>query len=66
MKTINIKIKVLRLKLKITQAELALKIGIPQSTISKWENGKREPSINQLITLAKFFKCTTDYLLGLE
>ncbi len=66
MKTINIKIKVLRLKLKITQAELALKISIPQSTISKWENGKREPSINQLITLAKFFKCTTDYLLGLE
>lgn len=66
MKTINIKIKASRLKLKITQAELALKISIPQSTISKWENGKREPSINQLITLAKFFKCTTDYLLGLE
>lgn len=66
MKTINIKIKASRLKLKITQAELALKISIPQSTISKWENGKREPSINQLITLVKFFKCTTDYLLGLE
>ncbi len=66
MKTINIKIKASRLKLKITQAELALKISIPQSTISKWENGKREPGINQLITLAKFFKCTTDYLLGLE
>ena len=66
MKTINIKIKASRLKLKITQAELALKISIPHSTISKWENGKREPSINQLITLAKFFKCTTDYLLGLE
>ena len=50
----------------LTQRQLADLVGVSDKAVSKWENGKREPGINQLITLAKFFKCTTDYLLGLE
>ena len=63
MKTINIKIKASRLKLKITQAELALKISIPQSTISKWENGTSDPSTSNLFALAKLYGISVEELI---
>lgn len=46
--------------------QLALKTGISQSAIAKWELGKTEPTASAIITLAKFFGETTDYILGLE
>ena len=46
--------------------QLALKTGISQSAIAKWELGKTEPTASAIITLANFFNETTDYILGLE
>jgi len=60
------RIKELRLENNLTQDALALKTGISQSAIAKWENGKKSPSIESIVILAKFFKCSSDYLLGLE
>ncbi|MBE7075098.1 MAG: helix-turn-helix transcriptional regulator [Clostridiales bacterium] len=60
------RIKELRLENNLTQDALALKTGISQSAIANWENGKKSPSIESIVILAKFFKCSSDYLLGLE
>ena len=41
-------------------------VSIAKSTISKWENGKAEPSLANARILTKYFNVTLDYLLGLE
>ncbi len=41
-------------------------VSIPVSTISDWLNKKTTPSIENIPSIAIFFKVTTDYLLGLE
>lgn len=59
-------LKSLRIKNNLTQAQLAQKLGITKSVISAYENGIRMPSYDILISIAKVFKVTTDYLLGME
>lgn len=60
------KIKELRKKSKITQAELSDSINIGQSTLANFENGKRTIPIDIIIQLAQFFNVSADYLLGLS
>ena len=48
-----------------TQAEIARYLHIKQNTYSQYENGKRQLPIEYLIALARFYKTSTDYLLGL-
>ena len=57
------KIKEFRQKKKLTQFELALKVGISQSAVAKWENGETIPATKQLIKLAEIFNCTIDELV---
>lgn len=59
-------LKTLRLRDHLTQAQLAQKLGITKSVISAYETGVRLPSYDILIHMAKIFKVSTDYLLGLE
>ncbi len=40
--------------------------GIPRTSISNWLNGRRTVQIEPLVTLALYFKVSTDYLLGIE
>ena len=58
------RIKELRTQKNMSQMDLALATGISQSAIAKWELGKTEPTATAIITLAKFFDESTDYLLG--
>ncbi|CAM3505626.1 DNA-binding helix-turn-helix protein [Streptococcus pluranimalium] len=58
------RLKELRKKHGLTQKEIAKLIGISQSSYSNWENGNREPSLENVVRLAKLFGVTTDYLLG--
>lgn len=60
------KIKELRKKSKITQAELSDSINIGQSTLANFENGKRTIPVDIVIQLAQYFNVSTDYLLGLS
>lgn len=46
--------------------QLAEKINIDHSAISKFLNAERLPSATTLVKLADCFNCTTDYLLGLS
>ena len=59
-------LKELRLKYKMTQKELADKIGVTKSVISYYELQERSPSPEVLIKLSGIFHVTTDYLLGIE
>ena len=49
---------------KITQKFLASQIGTTNHNIEKWENGKAEPSIENLQKLADYFHITVDELVG--
>ena len=56
----------LRLEKELGQVELAKAIGVSKGVISLWENGLREPNMNSLIMLAKFFNITIDELVELN
>ena len=60
------KLKTLRLQKGLTQEELAHQIGMTKSVISAYETGIRMPSHETLILLARIFKVSTDYLLGMD
>lgn len=60
------RLKTLRTKSNLTQAQLAQKLGVTKSVISAYENNLRMPSYDILISISRVFKVTTDYLLGVE
>ena len=60
------RLKNLRIQNKLTQDELAKKIGVTKSVISAYENDLRLPSFSTLISISKVFSVTTDFLLGIE
>lgn len=55
-----------RVRLKLSQKEVAITIGVSASVISNYESGERTPSVESLMALANLYRCSTDYLLGLE
>lgn len=60
----SVRLKELRLKKGLTQTELGEKVGVKQNTFTNWENGKREPSFENLVKLADFFGVSLDWLFG--
>lgn len=60
------RVKTLRKKNNYTQSQLAERLGVTKSVISAYETGLRMPSYDILISLARVFKVSTDFLLGLE
>ena len=60
------KLRNLRLKSKLSQKEVAKRLGISASIVSAYETGERTPSVEILLALASLYKCSSDYLLGLE
>lgn len=51
------KLKLLRKQHHLTQQELAEKLSVVRLTITDWERGKKEPSIQTLIKIANIFNC---------
>ena len=64
--SIGMKIRELRSEVNMSQEELAKACNVKQSCVSKWERGTTFPPVDIIVTLAKLFKVTSDYLLGLE
>ncbi len=58
------RIKKLREDKRMTQTELAKKLGITRSSVNAWEMGISVPSTQYVVELAGIFKISTDYLLG--
>ena len=59
-------LKELRLAYGLSQAELGEKLGFCNQTISFWENGSREPNLDSLVAISKFFNEPIDNLLGIN
>jgi len=59
------KIKELRQKLKLSQYEVANKLGMPQTTFHYYEVGRNEPNIETLIKIADFFISASPLLAAL-
>ena len=59
-------LKQLRTESKLTQQQLAERIGVTKSVISFYEQQERSPSPEVLIKLSAIFHVSTDYLLGIE
>lgn len=60
------KLKALRTSQKLTQQQLADRIGVSKSVVSYYESGDRYPSYDVLIGVAHVFHTTTDYLLDIK
>ena len=59
------RLKELRFR-KLTQIDVANAVGVSFGIISKWENSKRQPTLENTKALCLFFNISSDYLLGLE
>ena len=59
----NKKLKEARRSAKITQAELADRIGVHRSTVANYELGRRKPSLTELKEIAKVLHVDVNYIL---
>ena len=59
----NEKLQELRKSKGLTQEELAEKLFVSRTAISKWESGRGYPSIDSLKEIARFFSVTIDDLI---
>jgi transcriptional regulator with XRE-family HTH domain len=60
------KLKTLRNNQKLTQQQLADRLGVAKSIVSYYESGNRYPSYDVLVKIARIFHVSTDYLLDVE
>lgn len=58
------RLKEIRKECKLTQKQVAAKLGITESTYCGYETGKRQPDLQRVSELAKIFHVSVDYLLG--
>ena len=61
---LNEKIYYYRKKAKLSQEELAARVGVSRQAVSKWELGDATPELDKLVALARAFGVTTDELLS--
>ncbi len=63
--TIGERLRGLREDMDLNQTQLGASVNMTQRKISYIECGKCEPSVGDIIAFCKFFKVSSDYLLGL-
>lgn len=54
----------LRKELRLSQEEVAEKLKVSRQTISNWENGSAQPTIDKAVELANLFDVSLDELVG--
>lgn len=62
----TLRIKEYREEMRLTQKELAEKIGNVQRNVSNWENGASEPDCETILKLSALFDISIDELFGRE
>ena len=60
------RLKELRRKRKLSQLGFSNRFNVGYNTISQWETGKREPGLDIIVSIARYFNISLDYLLGLS
>ena len=59
-------LKKIRNKRHLNQQKIALDLNVSREAISYYENGKRNPDIQMLISLSNYFNVSIDYLINGE
>lgn len=59
------RIRDMRVDNSLSQTKIAEILGTTQQQYSKWERGEQEIPVHHLITLAKLYKVSIDYLVGI-
>lgn len=54
----------LRKQKKLSQEELAYKLGVSRQAVSKWESGAAFPETEKMLSLCKIFDCSLDELMN--
>jgi transcriptional regulator with XRE-family HTH domain len=62
MREMGIRLRWVREALEFTQTEMAERVGVHQTSWSKWENGTRWPDMYEMPRLAHRLQITTNYL----
>ncbi len=60
------RLKQLRENLSMTQEELAKMLNLTQSTVAYYESGRKMPTLENAIIIAKIFNTSLDYLVGVS
>lgn len=58
------RLKEQRVNNKMSQKDLAEKLGVSESTVQKWEQDITDPNTGTLIQIAQLLNCSIDYLFG--
>lgn len=64
MTTVSKNIKFLRKSARLTQEQLAEKIGIKRSLLGAYEEGRADPRLNNLLAVARIFDVSVDHLIS--
>ena len=64
MNIVSERIKTLRESIRLSQKDLAAKLGISQSGVNRYENKQSEASYETLLRYADFFDVSLDYIYG--
>lgn len=64
--SLHLKLKQLRNKCKLTQADVADTLNVTHQTVSNWENGKTQPDETVIRDLCKLYQVTPNELYGYE
>lgn len=64
--TFGQKVRYLRCEKELSQIQLAIELGVGKSVISLWELDKVDPTLSNLVKIAKYFGVSVDYLAGLD
>ena len=66
MTTLADRLKLLRQRNNISQNALSKRLEVTRATVNAWEMGLSYPNAQSLIELARFFKTSVDYILGIS
>lgn len=59
-------LKIIRRKYNLNQLKVAMDLNISREALSHYENGKRDPNIDMLKKLSKYFNVSIDFLINGE
>ncbi|MCM1400340.1 MAG: helix-turn-helix transcriptional regulator [Clostridium sp.] len=60
----NKRLRQMRMQRKLTQQNMADKLGVSLNAYQKYEQAERSPSLECLVAIADILDTSTDYLLG--
>jgi transcriptional regulator with XRE-family HTH domain len=63
---VKLRLKELRTKNNLTQADVSAHLQVARGTFSRYETGEREMTYEALVSLAELFQVSVGYLLGIQ